>query len=63
MVDKFRSDFFEKLIKEEIEKERALHLAQKKCFHTYEITGINGNKYQVACSKCGHSSFKNAYIR
>ena len=58
MVDKFRSDFFEKLIKEEIEKEKALQLAQKKCFHKYEITGINLNKYHVTCSKCGHLSFK-----
>ena len=38
--------------------DHALQLAQKKCFHKYEITGINLNKYHVTCSKCGHLSFK-----
>jgi hypothetical protein len=60
-IDEFRKNFFEKLIKEEKEKERALKLAQANCFHNYNIMGlVNENGYQErTCSKCGHSALKN----
>lgn len=49
MVDKFRNDFFEKIIKEEKEKEKELRFIQKRCFHIYK--NINQEK---SCIKCGH---------
>lgn len=63
-VDKFRNDFFEKLIKEEKEKERALQMAQKHCFHNYNIMGITSNNgYQErTCSKCSHSTIKSVRV-
>jgi hypothetical protein len=63
-VDKFRNNFFEKLIKEETEKERALKLAQSQCFHNYNIMGIVGdNGYQQrTCCKCGHSALKSVRV-
>ncbi len=63
-VDKFRNDFFEKLIKEEKEKERALKFAQSPCFHNYNIMGLlSSNGYQErTCSKCGHSALKSIQI-
>jgi hypothetical protein len=56
-IDKFREDFFNKLIKEEKKKERELKLKQANCFHTYSIAETDlvlGTEYGV-CSKCGHS--------
>jgi hypothetical protein len=63
-VDKFRNDFFEKLIKEEKEKEKAILMAQKQCFHKYNIMGlVNTNGYQErTCSKCGHSAVKSVRV-
>lgn len=63
-VDEFRNAFFEKLIKEEKEKERAQQLAQKNCFHNYNIMGIPSQTgYQErTCSKCGHSALKSIRI-
>ncbi len=63
-VDKFRNDFFDKLIKEEKEKEHAKLMAQKHCFHKYNIIGlINQNGYQQrTCSKCGHSALKSIRV-
>ncbi len=63
-VDKFRNDFFEKLIKEEKEKEKAIMLAQKQCFHKYNLMdNINRNGYQErTCSKCGHSALKSIKV-
>jgi hypothetical protein len=63
-VDEFRNAFFDKLIKEEQEKKRALELAQKNCFHSYNIMGIvNQNGYQErTCCKCGHSAVKSVRI-
>ena len=63
-VDKFRNDFFEKLIKDEKEKERALKLAQANCFHNYNIMSlVNEGGYQTrTCSKCGHSALKNIRV-
>ena len=63
-VDKFRSDFFNKLIKEEKEKERAKILEQKRCHHKYDIQGnITENGYQErTCSKCGHSALKSVRV-
>jgi hypothetical protein len=63
-VDKFRNDFFEKIIKEEKEKEQAKILLQRKCFHKYNIMGIiNQNGYQErTCSKCQHSVIKSIRV-
>jgi hypothetical protein len=63
-VDKFRNDFFEKIIKEEKEKEKALILAQKNCFHSYNLMGnITRNGYQErTCSKCEHSTIKSIRV-
>lgn len=63
-VDKFRNEFFEKIIKEEKEKEKALEIAQKTCFHNYNIMGItNQNGYQErTCSKCSHSAIKSVRV-
>ena len=46
-IDAFRHAFFEKVIKEENEKEAARKLKQKNCFHSYTI--IN---FEQICSKC-----------
>jgi hypothetical protein len=63
-VDKFRNNFFEKLIKEEKEKEQKLIMTQKNCFHTYNIMGqISSSGYQErTCSKCGHAAIKSIRI-
>ena len=63
MVDKFRNDFFEKVIKEEKERENAVKLEQSKCFHTYIIETAYSNGYeQRTCSKCAHSALKHARV-
>jgi hypothetical protein len=63
-VDEFRNNFFKNLINDEKEKERALQLAQKNCFHNYNIMSIvNENGYQSrTCSKCGLSALKNIKV-
>lgn len=63
-IDKFRNDFFEKVIKEEKEKVRVRELAQKNCFHNYNIMALaNANGYQERqCCKCGHSAVKSVRI-
>ena len=62
-VDKFRNDFFESLIKEEKEKEKALIMAQKRCNHSFNIEGHPQNGYQErSCSKCGHSVIKSTKV-
>jgi hypothetical protein len=63
-VDEFRNNFFNNLIKDEKEKERALKLAQANCFHNYNIMSlVNEGGYQTrTCSKCGHSALKNIRV-
>jgi len=63
-LEKFRNDFFDKLIKDEKEKEKAKQLAQKNCFHSYNLQGeITPNGYQErTCSKCNHTAFKSVRI-
>ena len=62
-IDKFRNDFFEKLIKEEKEKERIKQFAQKNCYHTYNIMGFVTNGYQErTCCKCNHTVVKSVRI-
>lgn len=63
-IDKFRQDFFNKVIADEKEKERVLKEKQRKCFHTYNIMGLIGpNGYQErTCSKCEHSDVKSIRI-
>ena len=62
--DEFRNNFFEKLIKDEKEKERVLKRIQANCFHNYSVLGqINEGGYQQrSCLKCGHSAFKNIKV-
>ena len=63
MVDKFRNDFFEKVIKEEKERENALKLAQIQCFHNYITENVYTNGYeQRTCSKCAHSDVKHIRV-
>ena len=63
-LEKFRNDFFDKLIKEEKAKQNAIMLAQKNCFHKYDLQGdMTSNGYQErTCSKCGHTAFKSVRI-
>jgi len=63
-VDKFRQDFFDKLIKEEKQKERELKLKQANCFHNYNIMGLVSDRgYQHrTCSKCGHYAIKSVQV-
>lgn len=63
-LEKFRSEFFDKLIKEEKEKEKAKIIAQKQCFHNYNLRGvITETGYQErTCSKCGHSALKSLKV-
>ena len=63
-IDKFRADFFDKVIKDAKEKENAKKLAQKNCFHKYTITGpISQSGYQErTCSKCEHSAIKSVRV-
>lgn len=63
-IDKFRNDFFEKVIQAEREKEKERKLEQKNCFHNYSIMGaisINGYQHRT-CSKCDHSAVKSLRI-
>ena len=63
-IDKFRNDFFDKVIKDAKEKEQTEKLAQKNCFHNYNIMGpITSNAYQErTCSKCNHSAIKSVRV-
>ena len=63
-IDKFRNDFFDKVIKDAKEKERLKKLAQKTCFHKYSLMGtITAAAYQErTCSKCGHSAIKSVRV-
>jgi hypothetical protein len=63
-VDKFRTDFFEKLVKEETAKENAKRLAQKNCFHNYNLRGIvtESGYQQRTCSKCGITALKSIRV-
>lgn len=58
-IDKFRQDFFDKVIQQEKEVAAALKRKQLNCWHKYEVHGhtlsSSGNALLV-CSKCGHSS-------
>ena len=66
-IDKFRNDFFDKVIKDAKEKENAKKLAQKNCFHKYTITNpvaaVTPSGYQErTCSKCEHSAIKSIRV-
>ena len=63
-IDKFRNDFFDKVIKDAKEKEKAEKLAQKNCFHKYSVMGpITQAGYQErTCPKCGHSTIKSVRV-
>ena len=63
-IDKFRSNFFDKLLQEEKEKERLINEEQNKCFHLYNIVdSVLPNGYQKRkCSKCGHTDVKSPKV-
>jgi len=66
-VDKFRADFFEKVIKEEKENKQALQLAQSRCFHQYDtiLAHYQSGKdmYQERmCSKCNHADIRSVKV-
>ena len=63
-IDKFRNDFFEKLIKEEKAKEAAILREQTNCLHKYdEVARPSQNGYQSrTCSKCGHTAIKSTRV-
>jgi hypothetical protein len=58
-IDKFRNDFFDKLIREEREKVATLERKQANCAHKYDGLGRPEGGYQSRkCSKCGHTAVK-----
>ena len=60
-IDKFRNNFFDKLIKEEQAKVAAVERRQLTCAHKYDIRChvANAPGYQTRkCSKCGLWSTK-----
>ena len=63
-VDKYRNDFFDMLIKEENDKEKAKKLKHANCFHNYNIMGlVNTNGYQErTCCKCGNYTIKSIRV-
>jgi hypothetical protein len=63
-IDKFRNDFFDKVIKDAKDKERVEKLAQKNCFHKYSVMGpITHAGYQErTCPKCRHSTIKSIRV-
>jgi hypothetical protein len=63
-IEQFRKDFFDKVVKYELERDRQLKEIQLKCYHHYNIMGMtNQNGYQErTCSKCGHSAIKSVRV-
>jgi hypothetical protein len=63
-IDKFRQDFFNKVIADEKEKERIIKEKQRKCFHNYNIMEpVGANGYQKrTCSKCDHYDVKSIRV-
>lgn len=63
-IDKFRNEFFDKVLQSERDKEKARKLEQKTCFHNYNIKGVlTVTGYQErTCSKCGHTAIKSLKI-
>jgi hypothetical protein len=69
-VDKFRNDFFDRVIQEEKEKkekeqkeELAIKRKQANCFHKYNLMNTNSSGYQsLSCSKCGYTTTKTEQI-
>ncbi len=61
-IDKIRNDFFEKIKKQEEEKQAELEKKQSNCSHIYNIRGRpDSDKYQIRrCSKCNHSAVKSS---
>jgi len=58
-IDKFRQNFFDKMIEEQKEKEIQQKHLQQQCFHQYELLEQYENGYQKkCCSKCDHSAIK-----
>ena len=47
-VNEFRKKFFEDFVRIEKEKELALKMLQRNCFHLYNIVEKN-----IECTKCG----------
>jgi hypothetical protein len=58
-IDKFRQDFFDKVIQQEKETAAAFKRKQTNCWHKYTLHGhaLSGDGVVIlVCSKCGHSS-------
>lgn len=59
-VDHFRQQFYETLVAEEKEKEKAQKHKERNCFHRYDIQHpslLNGyNEWE--CSKCGLTTLR-----
>jgi len=62
MVDAYRINFFENIIKEEKEKERQLKILQKNCFHNYIANRTYQTYEERICSICAHSAIKNIHV-
>ena len=63
-IDEFRSAFFQKVIDQEKEQDRAEKEMQSKCFHLYNIIDdtFSNTHQQRTCSKCGHSLIKRIQV-
>jgi len=62
-IDKFRNNFFEKVIKDEKDREADLLLTQKNCYHKYVVEHVYKTGYeQRTCSKCNHSALKHSRV-
>jgi hypothetical protein len=63
-IDKFRENFFDKVIKEQKEKENQLKRLQQQCPHSYsDILEQYQNGYQKRiCSKCEHIAIKHLRV-
>jgi hypothetical protein len=63
-IDKFRENFFDKVIEAEKRKAQEEKRKQATCFHKYEQVEQNTqSEYQYrVCSKCGHSALKRVNV-
>ena len=62
-IDKFRKDFFDKIIQEDIENQTKIKEKQRQCFHKYNIIEFERGEYQQRiCSKCDKREFKRKKI-
>ncbi len=63
-IDKFRNNFFDKVIKEEQEKSASIERQQANCLHKYDKRGRptkDGYQSRI-CSKCDHHAIKSLRV-